>query len=357
MRDRLLTAVTLSADQSPRSSLSLSDLNSPRQAPIRSLPGMRWRYRAVAAILLLLASGGYLWLARSGHRTTADLTQLSPVGNDIAPGGNKATLILAGGQSIILDSAFNGTLATQGSTQISKLSGGQLVYHAGTAPSETLYNTLSTPRGGQYKLMLPDGTAVLLNAASSIRYPTAFAGKERTVSITGEVYFEVARDKAHPFHVKFNAPSGEELEVLGTSFNINAYADDGNIRATLLEGMVKVSGSDAANVLLRPGQQARMAAAAAADHPQAIKVINNADIEQVMAWKNGLFNFNHAEIKTVLQQLARWYDIDIRYEGNLPTGTFQGKITRDLNLSQVLKLLQEVEVRFSIEGRTLIVKS
>jgi ferric-dicitrate binding protein FerR (iron transport regulator) len=328
-----------------------------------------------AAVLIVLVSGSYLWFINNRKGGSSSANGSRQVQNEVLPGGNKATLTLAGGQKIVLDSAADGMLAQQGSATITKVSSGQLAYKTvGSSPSQTAgaatysgaatYNTLSTPRGGQYTLILPDGTGVWLNAASSITYPTAFTGRQRAVIVTGEVYFEVAKDKAQPFHVKVN---DMEVEVLGTHFNINSYADEAAIKTTLLEGSVKVtkggSGRDIQVVVLKPGQQAQAAAqtggqTAAQTATQAaapIKVVNNANVDQVMAWKNGLFNFDKVSLQEVLRQLSRWYDVEVVYQGTITARKFGGEIGRDLNLSEVLDGLQETGIHFSVEGKKLIV--
>jgi len=320
------------------------------QAPV--IPFYRrtlFRVSAAAMVLLLLGSGMYYWLGRQKPATTVAVRQPA---RDVAPGGNKAVLTLAGGEQIVLDSAANGLLTQQGGTGIHKQDG-QIVYDRPRAADPgyqaLVYNTMTTPRGGQYQLTLPDGTKVWLNAASSIHYPTAFAGKERRVSVTGEVYFEVAHT-GNPFIVEINAASGKqaEVEVLGTHFNINAYDDEPAIHTTLLEGKVRIS---AGGTILLPGQQAQLSVAGGS--PQ---VVSRVDTEQVMAWKNHLFKFDSVDLKKVMRQLARWYNIDVSYEGNAPVSEmFFGEMQRSLNLSQVLKGLGGMGVHFRIEGRRLIV--
>ena len=309
---------------------------------------------AVAAAIILIIGTGALWFMHGSSRDLAKTGSTQEHANDILPGGNKAILTLANGATIVLDSAADGTLAQQGNANIVKTAGGQLAYNIlNEKPSEAFYNTLATPRGGQYRLVLPDGSKVWLNAASSIRFPVAFSGGARKVEITGEAYFEIAKNPSMPFKVFTTPPlggvGGMEVEVLGTRFNINAYHDEPDMRTTLLEGSVKVVVGQPAQqgLVLLPGQQARV------DH--GITLVKTTDLDQVMAWKNGLFNFNNADLPTVLRQLARWYDIDVQVEGNGPARTFSGKITRDLTLSQLIKLLEEVDVKFRIEGRTLIV--
>ena len=206
------------------------------------------------------------------------------------------------------------------------------------------YNTLTTPRGGQYHLTLSDGTSVWLNAASSIKYPIAFTGNERRVEITGEVYFEVEHNAAKPFRVICN---GQTVEDLGTHFNINAYNDENAVKTTLLEGSVNVSAAGK-NKMLKPGEQAQL------QHGN-IRIAD-VDVNKVAAWKNGLFQFNDDNIRDIMRQLGRWYDVDIKYEGNLPDWEFSGAIPRNANLSQVLDILSFVKVHFRIDGKTIVVK-
>jgi ferric-dicitrate binding protein FerR (iron transport regulator) len=197
---------------------------------------------------------------------------------------------------------------------------------------------------------LADGTKVWLNAASSVRFPVAFTGKERKVEITGEAYFEVAKDKTKPFRVKANS---SEIEVLGTHFNVNAYDDEASIKTTLLEGKVKisvpVSGRKSSYKSLFPGEQAEIS------KDGKIKVKGHADTEEAVAWMNGHFQFKSADIKTVLRQIARWYDVEIEYRGNIDLH-FTGQLTRNENVSKVLnELMLTGEVHFKIDGRKIIV--
>jgi ferric-dicitrate binding protein FerR (iron transport regulator) len=269
---------------------------------------------------------------------------------------------LAGGQKILLDSAAAGILAEQGNAQVKKVGDGKLAYEAGGGATKgagaaaPLYNTLTTPRGGQYQLTLPDGTKVWLNAASSLTFPTAFTGSSRTVEMTGEAYFEVAHDKKHPFTVKV---SGQTIEDIGTQFNVNAYTDEPAQVTTLLEGAVKVDGH-----LLRPGEKATVTGAAgpgatvtSATTTGAADIrVARGDPEGAVAWKNGLFVFTDAGLQTVMRQLSRWYNVDVTYEGNIPPRQFTGMIGRSLTLDQVLKGLAKERVHYQIEkGNRLII--
>ena len=314
------------------------------ETPLHSVSFFR-RYRMIAAaIILFIGVGAYLWVTKKPGRQN-DIAKITPK-HDIPPGGNKAMLTLGDGSTIALDSAASGTLALQGSTKVLKTNKGQLAYNvADEKPTEVLYNTLTTPRGGQYQLVLPDGSKVWLNAASSIRYPTSFTGKERRVDITGEAYFEVEKNAGMPFIIKAN---DVEVKVLGTHFNVNAYSDEAMVKTTLLEGAVLIA-RDAVTALLKPGQQAQITTAGK------LKVIDNADIDEAVAWKNGVFYFNQVDIQTIMRQVARWYDVDIEYQGEIKQRKFGGAIGMDLNLSEVLEGLKETGIHFRIEGKKLIV--
>ncbi len=309
----------------------------------------RWWYAAAAAVILLIGSVVVYQLSIS-KPTSTDIAKKEAKDNryknDVLPGGDKAVLTLADGSTIVLDSAKNGTLAQQGATQVIKL-GGKLAYDpTGTGSKEVVYNTITTPRGGQYQVELPDGSQVWLNAASSLRFPTAFAGKERRVEISGEAYFEVAKNKAMPFIVSVN---GAEVQVLGTHFNIMAYNEEKAVRTTLLEGSVRfVSGNNAS--LLKPGQQSQLS------KEGQVNVISSVDVDEVMAWKNGMFYFEGEDIETVMRQLARWYDVEVDFKGQQIDNLFYAKIPRSSKLSDVLKVLELTgNIKFEIEGKKITV--
>ena len=295
-----------------------------------------------AAIILLIGAGAAFWLTQR-HPEPSPANGNRLVQNDVGPGSDKAVLTLSDGTTIYLDSAAKGAIAQQGNSSIVKQANGGISYHLkGAATEGIMMNTMHTPRGGQYRLVLPDGTQVWLNAASSITYPVAFTGKERKVRITGEAYFEVAKNKELPFIV--NVDDKSSIEVLGTHFNVNSYADENAIRTTLLEGSVTVNGA-----VLKPGQQARI-------NGERLTVLNNTDIDKVMAWRNGLFNFEDASLEEVMRQLARWYDVDIIYEKGIPDIRFGGEISRNIQLSNLLKVLARADVKFRIEeGHRLVV--
>jgi transmembrane sensor len=249
----------------------------------------------------------------------------------------------------VLDSLGNGIVATQNGAQV-VLKNGSLAYDAsGQTTSEIVYNTMRTPKGRQFQLVLPDGTKVWLNAASSIKYPAVFTGDTRTVEIDGEAYFEVFKNVNKPFIVKIDEAT--EVKVLGTHFNINAYDDEPAIKTTLLEGAVKVN-KDGASAILQPGEQVSVSQKSQSSH--AIPV-QTPDLDQVMAWKNGLFNFNGYDIKAVMREIGRWYDLDIVYEAEPEPEEMMGELQRNLTLSQVMKILQKIHVKYRVEGRKLIV--
>ncbi|MCS3800876.1 FecR domain-containing protein [Niastella sp. OAS944] len=315
---------------------------------------MRWL--SVAAAVLVVGGAG-IWMLRSKEASTTKGTeQQVPMATTIPAGGNKATLTLADGTVIDLDKAGNGTIATEGKTKVNKKEDGQLEYKSTTSTrqSSITYNLLSTPRGGQYQLILPDGSKVWLNAASSIKYPTAFSDNERIVEITGEAYFEIANviNKAENEKVPFVVKANEiEVEVLGTHFNMNVYSDEDAVRTTLLEGRVKLklNGTDTYSIL-QPGQQATWN-----KKSDEIKKFRDVDVEEVVAWKNGYFQFSNSDIKAVMRQLERWYDVKVEYHGTLPDKEFVGTLPRSLDLSKVLMLLEKQNVHFKIDGRKIIV--
>ncbi|QEC42229.1 FecR family protein [Pseudobacter ginsenosidimutans] len=320
-------------------------------APVVDMPVHRHRMlpkiAVAAAIMVLVSLGAYLWLHQDRDRQLAIENKMLPA--QVLPGKEGAVLTLSDGRQIALDSAGNGHVADQNGAKV-MLQNKQLIYDASeSSTAEMAFNTMSTPAGRQFRLTLPDGTKVWLNAASSIRYPTRFSGNERKVIITGEAYFEVKRDQSKPFRVSV---SDMEVEVLGTSFNINSYANEKMLRTTLIEGAVRVK-NNAAAILLKPSQQAVLLQ----NHiGRSLEVKDGADIQQVMAWKNGIFNFNGADLFMVLRELERWYDIEVRYEGRIVPGLFFGKMSRNVNLNVVLEWLKGSGVNYRFEkGNKLII--
>ncbi|MDE1193052.1 MAG: FecR domain-containing protein [Arachidicoccus sp.] len=305
----------------------------PAETPARRLHP--WRWVAAASVLLVLLAGGWHFLSERKP------VQPVLVAHDALPGGNHAMLTLADGRQIILDSTGNGNVASQNGVQVIKLDSGKLAYKGNGAA--VAYNTLATPRGGQYQIILPDGSQVWLNSASSLQYPTAFTGRERMVTLSGEAYFEVAHNAAKPFKVNSN---GQTVTVLGTHFNINSYADENATTTTLLEGRVSVTSGNA-HVLLAPGYAARQ--------QQGKLSTGKADAGQAVAWKEGILDMDGQPFVEIMRQISRWYDVDIVYEGKIPDMRLNGQMDKGLKLSQLLKVLQLLNVHFRIEGKKLIV--
>lgn len=321
------------------------------QPPVPAVPLWRRsvaRMSVAAAVLVAVSIGGFYWLRPSpAHGTVAGTVARTAIpAARIKPGGDKAILTLGTGQQLLLDSVPDDHLAMQGNTRVEKIKGGQLIYQSrGDQPAAVTYNTLTTPRGGQYRVRLSDGTLVWLNAASALKYPTAFTGSDRTVELTGEAYFEVAPDQHQPFFVRHN---GLLVTVLGTHFDVDAYPDEPTARVTLLEGAVNVSNGTAVKKL-HPGQQVLLYGAT-------IAINEDADAEQVIAWKNGRFQFDGATIESVMRELSRWYDVDVEYAGEKPIGHFIGEISRTDDIFEVLRMLSQTRsVHFKIEGKTIIV--
>jgi ferric-dicitrate binding protein FerR (iron transport regulator) len=324
-------------------------------------------WAAAAIIMLVFGSGVYFILNKNKPLQIARKVGIhKQLKNDVAPGYKGAVLTLSNGQQIILDSVGNGMLTAQGNTNILKQNGKIVYDEQNISKSEVLYNIMTTPRGRQYSLVLADGTKVWLNAASSITFPTTFTGNERRVQITGEAYFEVAPltlptgqagpEGGHgrvPFIVSISSTSGKldgaEVRVLGTHFNIKAYDDESSIKTTLLEGSVRVT-KENSDALLKPGQEAILD-----DRGGDFKIVR-ANIEEAVAWKNGLFEFNNADIRSIRRQLGRWYDVEVVYQGDVADKKFSGVMSQNTNLSQVLKMLQLTkEVHFKMKGAKVVV--
>ncbi|OKL40020.1 FecR family protein [Pontibacter flavimaris] len=316
------------------------------QAPANS----RWRntslWKYAAAISLILATSVVIYQTQlKKHSQTVATAKIEPAqkAEQILPGGDKAMLTSSDGTVFVLEELENGTVRDEKGVRVSKKDGLVSFEIAETGSEQVFFNTISTPVGGQYQVVLPDGSKVWLNAASSLHFPSAFTGRERVVELTGEGYFEISRDIQKPFIVKVNAAT---VEVLGTHFNIMSYANEGRIATTLLEGSVKVGNGSATKVLV-PGQQATIGKEI---------LLKEVDVDEAVAWKNGLFYFNNADIATVMRQLERWYGIEASYSGEKPKKHFSGIISRDTEIDKVLEMLALTRaIQFRTEGRKIII--
>jgi ferric-dicitrate binding protein FerR (iron transport regulator) len=306
-----------------------------------------WSKISIAALILVTLSAGlYFFIPR--HQGEAQPSSQAVA--DIQPGGNKAVLTLADGSKISLTDAGAGEIAKQGGIRITKTADGQVVYTALPAvapgPATPAYNIIETPRGGKYQLILPDGTVAWLDAASSLRYPLQFADNERSVELSGQAYFEVAKDKSKPFKV---ISKNQQIEVLGTHFNVNAYPDDAKIVTTLIEGSVRVSLKDQSQAsVLKPGERSVLKGSTI--------TVSDADVEEAIAWKNDRFVFENDDVGTMLRKMERWYDVDFEYNHELDDLEVIGHFSRNRTLSEVLRVLQmNREIKFKIEGRRVVV--
>ncbi|RYY25300.1 MAG: FecR family protein [Sphingobacteriaceae bacterium] len=317
------------------------------QPQIRRKPG--YLGLSLAAVLLLAAAFGlYFYMFGSG-RKQAEFTAVktASAADKLLPGSSKAVLTLENGRKIVLDDTRNGEVVIQKSAVIHKVAGG-LVYAATTTSTlnTTLYNAITVPRGGQYKVTLADGTLVFLNSESELTYPAKFSGAARTVTLKGEAYFEVAKNPKMPF--KVNVAGKQQIEVLGTHFNVAAYADETAVKTTLLEGLVRLY-SPKNQLILQPGQTA-------INNPAKNIVIKEADVNEVMAWKNGEFVFNNENIRSIMQQVSRWYNVNVVFEGNLDEINFTGNYSRAKSLSTLLKNIELInKIHFKKEGRRITV--
>lgn len=314
------------------------------------LPGQRKiNYRrliSIAALAILILYAGVLFIKqRKPHQNQPPLAAEKNNSN-LLPGGNKATLILSNGNSINLNDTKNGALANEKGIVIHKNSNGRITYdQAGhnTLREANVFNTVVTPKGGQYQLVLSDGTKVWLNAASSLKYPVTFTGTKREIELSGEAYFEVAHDRHKPFRVISN---GQTVEVLGTHFNVNAYPDEKLTRTTLLEGSVKVLAGETSSQI-KPGEQVQL--------KDGNLAVSQADIEEAIAWKKGFFYFKDDDIQTVMRQLSRWYDVSVKYEGQIPTREFSGQMNKNITAAQLMHILSFEQIHYRIEDRTIVI--
>ena len=351
--EELITEISMAAGKDPAydpvrwESMINKILHEEKKPAVHSFTLYTKWWWAAASIILLLATGSYFLFFNNKNTPGHGQESTAAVMHDVkAPGTSRAMITLSNGQKIFLDSANNGTLATQNKVKLVKTADGKIEYRVGSlvGSHEIEYNTLSNPRGSKViDMTLADGSRIWLNAGSSVTYPVAFVGNERRVTMNGEAYFEVVHNEKMPFKI---SKDGVEVTVLGTHFNVNAYDDEADIKVTLLEGSVKVNKENSSE-LLKPGQQAVVT--------DKINVANDVDVVEVMAWKNGYFSFKGADIETIMRQVARWYDVDVVFEGKMPSKHYRGKASRDLNASQMLKVLEESGIKFKIEGKKIIV--
>ena len=322
--------------EAPIEGMTIAETELPYKTPVL------WPKIAVAATVLIALSIGFYFYNSPNKALPAAQQQISQ--SEINIIHQKAMLTLADGRTISLDEAKNGEIAEQAGVTITKTKDGQLVYEG--AAKESAFNKIVTPKGGQYQISLPDGTKVWLNAASSLSYPASFTGDKREVKLLGEAYFEVAKNKKMPFVVH---SKGQEVEVLGTHFNVNAYADEKKTKTTLLEGSVKVKLIDAkAAALLKPGQQSVY------DGGQLD--VNEIDVSEVIAWKTGYFLFQDEDISSIMRTIARWYDVEVVYAANISPKKIGGRISRNKSLDYVLKTLSRTDkFNFKVEGRRVTV--
>lgn len=304
-------------------------------------------YTAAAAVLVLFTAYGIYHFTRD-RKNQQSAYAVKPAAKDIAPGRNKAILTLADGRTINISDTKKGRIANQAGVEIDKTRDGQVKYenNQATASLSATMNTISVPRGGKYQVVLADGTKVWLNAASSLKFPIAFSGRERVVELTGEAYFEVVRNAKQPFKVK---TAGQIIQDIGTQFNVNSYADEDAETTTLVEGSVKIY-DPKGETLIRPGQQYLLNTSGLSE------VKKDVDLDEITAWKSGMFQFNNADIKTIMRQIGRWYNVDVEYQGQVTASTYHGRISRNSNASTVLKILELSGINFTIEGRKIIVK-
>lgn len=302
-------------------------------------PKRMWPKIAVAASIICCCSiAAYFALhQQQPAQTIAD--------NQIKPGTNKAILTLSNGKEISLNDAQNGTIAKQQNTTIQKTADGVISYISNQKDTATQFNTMHTPRGGRYEGTLSDGTHFILDAASTIKYPVQFNKTERIVEVSGQAWFEVKHDPSHPFKV---LAKGQTIEDIGTQFNINAYDDEPVQKNTLIEGSIKIT-KENQSVILKPGQQSTITSA------NNKITVSMPDISEAIAWKNGKITFNNEDLQTIMRQVSRWYNIDIKYEGHIPNREFQGGLLRNANFNDFLKILSFYNIHYTLNNRTLTI--
>jgi ferric-dicitrate binding protein FerR (iron transport regulator) len=323
----------------------MEEIRKAKVVPMKQGSGTLMRKMVAVAAVLILIAGAYYLISGNSSKKDSTIASVKKERIDEKEAGNNAVLTLGDGQDVILDKSTNGTITRQGGIRLDKTRDGILSYVPEIEAGEVVFNTVSTPKGGEYQVRLSDGTNVWLNAVSSLRFPAAFAGNERMVQVTGEAYFEVAHNAKKPFRVEVK---GMQVEVLGTHFNINSYQDEGQSKTTLVQGKIKITGGNASAILL-PGQQALLTAA------NALSVVKHADVEEALAWKNGYFRFNETAIETAMKQIGRWYNLEVVYVGLTPGGHCTGKIGRNLTSSNLARVLNGIGIHCKIEGKKITV--
>jgi len=326
--------------------------NTTAQAPAALTPPARGQQRrlywwsAAAAVLVLVGATG--WYQYSRYREQRHLAAAHPA-HDIQPGTTKAMLTLADGTAVPLDSTGSSQFEEKDGTRINKGQGSLVYDHSGNTDEKILFNTLATPRGGEYQITLPDGSRVWLNAASSLRFPTRFTGNDRTVYLNGEAYFEITPHAQQPFHVQLS--DNQQITVIGTSFNVMNYADENNITTTLVTGKVMVSRPGGQQAVLAPSEQAVITKG------QNRITVSEADVDKTIAWKTGIFEFEDDDLPTIMRQLSRWYDVEVVYNGPVPDQHYSGSIRKTATLSQALRILQTAGIQYSITNKTITIKN
>lgn len=349
VEENILDGMELSEKQQLKQQISVAITQQvPVRAKLKFWQNSKWL--SAAAVLVIVFSIGIFLLKKEGpHKIVVNNAPASLV--RIKPGGNQAILTLADGSNIGLNDEGQGTILSQRGLEVTRNGAGEIAYRANDDLVPTT-NVIATPRGGQYQLVLDDGTKVWLNAQSSIKFPTRFAGETRTVNITGEVYFEVAKNKDKPFLVR---TPNQQIEVLGTQFNVNTYTDEITEKTTLIEGSIKVArirkgiAEKDSDKLLKPGQEASLTG------KSDLITIGIADTEAAISWKNGYFKFDKADIQMVMRQISRWYNVDVKYVGEMSNDLFVGKIKRSEDIGDVLRILERSKINTSIKGRTIII--
>ena len=326
------------------------DTNMPVNAPTKKIRPLIIKLIAAAAMIGLVV-GFFIFPSKNQQPNSQHISSIQNNDGDILPGGNRATLKMSNGTTIVLTNSPNGILAQYGSMAIKKLADGQLVFDAGSSTTENRqssgWNTISTPRGGQYQLTLSDGSKVWLNAESSLRFPSQFIGDERRVELVGEAYFEVAKNRKQTFKVMSKQM---EIQVLGTHFNLSDYDGQGTSKTTLVSGSIKIKRGTQVH-LLKPGQQAVL------NKNKELTLLDHVDVESEIAWKNGLFFFKDANIQHVMEQIARWYDIEVVYQKNHSKKLLNGSVSRTVRLSALMEMLAYTGVEYEIQGKKVLIKN